>query len=92
MYFDTVDLNKKIDTFFIIKNTGKNIYVIDRISPSCTCTDLKFSSNRVNPNESLKVFFSFKPQKKNHYYFSPIMIFGNTKPNYRQFSFECFIK
>ena len=90
--FDTLKAGDTLVGDFLIKNVGKNDLKIDTITKACSCTNLQFASKIIPIGRSMKVFFSIHPASKKEYYVTPLVFYFNTKPFYRQFIIEGYIR
>lgn len=52
--------NKKVVAIFIIHNTGKSKIAISKVNIGCGCTTVKYSSEPINPGESIKVYIDVR--------------------------------
>lgn len=90
--FDTLKSGTPLKGSFVLKNIGRNILTIDSFSKACSCTTLYLPTKKIGIGDSVRVSFIIKPPLSNDYFVTPIMFYLNTKPFYRQFLIEGYIK
>lgn len=57
-----ITLNDTINHKFILKNVSNNLFVINKVFPSCTCTNVNYSKNKANLNETIEVNVKYIPK------------------------------
>ncbi|MDD4514022.1 DUF1573 domain-containing protein [Massilibacteroides sp.] len=70
----------RVEHVFVIKNTGQNPLVIDRITTSCGCTLPEWSKEPVPPGETKEIKIWYDPEGRPGKFYKIISIFSNTEP------------
>jgi len=90
--FDTLNAGTPLKGSFVMKNIGRNILTIDSFSKACSCTTLDLPTRKIGIGDSVRVSFIIKLPSSKDYFVTPIMFYLNTKPFYRQYLVEGYIK
>lgn len=56
-YLDTINYT------FIIRNTGREMLVINKVLPNCNCTVVDYKKGRISPGHSVEIKARFIPKK-----------------------------
>lgn len=90
--FDTLNKGSSLKGSFLLKNVGRNILIIDSFSKACSCTTLDIPTRKIGSGDSVRVSFIINPQLNKDYFVTPIIFYLNTKPFYREYLIEGYIK
>ena len=66
---------------FLVKNTGSQPLVIQRVTASCGCTTPEWTKSPVPPGEQVKLRLYTIPQTDREYLIKQLTVYSNTMPS-----------